>query len=58
MAPAEHLDAVQQALTGGRGVDVVVDPIGGAADYHRWPVTDDAEGVRHALRQVDEVAGA
>src|SRR5882757_7990060 len=22
-----------------------VDPVGGAADYHRWPVTDDGESI-------------
>ncbi|AWH01291.1 dehydratase [Rhodococcus ruber Chol-4] len=28
------------------GAEVVrVDPIGGAADYHRWPVTDDGESI-------------
>jgi 2-methylfumaryl-CoA isomerase len=28
------------------GADVIrVDPIGGAADYHRWPVTDDGESI-------------
>jgi hypothetical protein len=28
------------------GADVVrVDPIGGAADYHRWPLTDDGESI-------------
>jgi 2-methylfumaryl-CoA isomerase len=28
------------------GAEVIrVDPIGGAADYHRWPVTDDGESI-------------
>src|ERR1700741_3948205 len=28
------------------GAEVVrVDPIGGAADYHRWPVTEDGESI-------------
>ena len=28
------------------GAEVVrVDPIGGAADYHRWPVTDDGTSI-------------
>ena len=28
------------------GAEVIrVDPIGGAADYHRWPVTDDGVSI-------------
>src|SRR5260370_42655128 len=28
------------------GAEVIrVDPIGGAADYHRWPVNDDGESI-------------
>src|SRR3979411_1604716 len=28
------------------GAEVIrVDPIGGAGDYHRWPITDDGESI-------------
>ena len=28
------------------GAEVIrIDPIGGAADYHRWPVTGDGESI-------------
>ena len=35
------------------GAEVIrVDPIGGAADYHRWPVTDDGDSIYWAGLQI------
>src|SRR3977135_3639416 len=41
------------------GAEVIrVDPIGGAADYHRWPITDDGESIYWAGLNKGKRSGA